>query len=155
LFSCQSRIQPLDEKKHLQPEFWRSFSDSKGCEKLSLYAWNASGTVGLEVTALNIPVSASEEFLLDVAARDVVILVETGADIPKNFCVHEIQQIPVAYVYEGISGFVRMNIRYGEAGKPQKASVQLEDVVVVEPKTKKQITINGLNLGMLDLWKRR
>lgn len=145
----------MDEKKHLQPEFWRSFSDSKGCDTLSLYAWNASGTVGLEVTALNIPTSASEEFLLEVAKRDVVILVETGANIPKNFCVNEIQQIPVAYVYEGVSGAVRMSIRFGEDGKPQKASARLEDVVVVEPKTQKQITIQGLNLGMLDLWPRR
>lgn len=155
MFSCQSTIEPLDEQKLLQPEFWRSFSDSKGCEQLSLYAWNDDGTVGLEVTGLNVSNSGSGEVLLDIAKKDALVLVETGSNIPKNFCVNEIQQIPVAYVYEGVSGVIRMNMVSGANGRPQKASARLDNVVVMEPKTKKQITIDGLNLGMLDLLERR
>lgn len=154
LLSCAQTVEPLDEQKHLQPEFWRSFSNSKGCEKLSLYAWNAEGTVGLEMTALNISTFGNEEVVLDLEKKDALVLVETGSRIPENFCVQKIKQIPVAQVYEGVSGAIRLNMILGKNGKPLKVSATLENVVVVEPKTKKQITITGLNLGMLDLLER-
>ena len=150
LLSCQQTVVPLGADQYLQPQFWRSFSQSKGCQEVSLYAWNSEETLGLEVTALNTPsFEGTRDIVYDLAKRDAVVLVETGSQIPENFCVKQIKQIPVAQVYEGVSGMIRMHLVV--KGDIRQASATFENVIVIEPKSKKQIVINNLKLGPLDL----
>jgi hypothetical protein len=75
------------------------------------YAWNTEATIGMVVSVHTVqPANVSEgaNQSLDVAARDAFVMIEIGEEIPTNFCVASIQQIPVSTVLESMSGQVEL-----------------------------------------------
>ena len=71
------------------------------------YAWNADGTIGMVISVHTVqPANISEgsDRSLDLAVRDAFVMIEIGEEIPTNFCVTSIQQIPVSTVLESTAG---------------------------------------------------
>ena len=153
--ACQAEFTALDQEQYLQPEFWKSLSHSKACRDLSFYAWNEEGTIGLEVTVPPVVFpKRSGEQRLDVREKDVVVLSETGKRIPVNFCVHQIKEIPVAHVYESISGFVTVDFEL-QNQKLVSASAKLENIVLQEERSGKQLRIERLEFSRLAIEERK
>ena len=71
------------------------------------YAWNAEGTIGLVVSVHTTePADLSDDAAktLSIEHRDAFVMVEVGEQIPTNFCVSTISQIPVHTVLESMDG---------------------------------------------------
>jgi len=116
------------------------FSNFKGCQVDGsvegdapkgwfLYAWNDQRTLGL---VLSIHQFAPEDLNigdsrpLSVDDRDAFVMVEIGESVDTNFCVWNIQQIPMATVLESQVGMVNV-FRSAEGYGASISGVSLKD----------------------------
>lgn len=99
-----------------------AFTQFKACQLLDtnegnapkgqfFYAWNESSTVGLvlsihQFSLTTMGVGHSQTF--SVSERDAFIMIEVGEGIDTNFCVPDIQQIPISTVLESQTGSVQV-----------------------------------------------
>lgn len=153
LLSCSKANYPPVLDGELQPNFWQHFEQSLGCWPDHLYAWNIEGTVGLDVFIAH-PFSQIDEpemFTIDLSKPGNIVMVETGRQIPDNFCVTDIQTIPVSRVYESKSGMIEVQVDLEE----QKLGARLKQVELYHPETKHKITIPNLRFPLQSLYHRK
>ena len=115
------------------------------CDPLSFFAWNDAGTIGLELSYPPITLSQRRATLrTNIAKSDVHVVIETGNNIPTNFCASETQIIPVQSVYEAQDGVVISTMKYNDSGQLTGAEAELNGVVFIEPVSGHKIQIPSL-----------
>lgn len=93
------------------------------------YAWNSDATIGMVVSVHTVqPKNISDGSIvsLDLVSRDAFVMIEIGEEIPTNFCVTSIQQIPVSTVLESMSGQIQLQ-RQADAWTIHLNNVQFKD----------------------------
>lgn len=106
-----------------------------------LYAWNETSTVGLvlsiyQLSLKNMHVGTPKK--LSVTDGDAFIMIEIGDRVDTNFCVPDIQQIPIATVLESHTGTVE--IQRTETGIKAK----IGKILFRDQYTDAEVLFNGL-----------
>ena len=125
--SCRSQpVVPIDSAGLLQPQFWTAFQGSLGCSGIHLTTWNPEGTVGMDIHIPVTPTDTSTQTVFNLDTKDAIVMVETGQEIPLNFCVDEIVEIPVQQVYHSQKGTITLSFAHKD--NLNQATVNLSDV---------------------------
>ena len=153
LQACHRTPSPDVIQGELQPLFWRNFTHSMGCAPDHLYAWNDDDTIGIDVFLFNpflIPNDQSE-YTVDLSQPGNRVLVETGNSISTNFCVTDIQIIPVRRVYEATDGRIQVSVDHAKG----QLGATLYEVTLHHPLTNHQITISEVQFPVQPLYVRK
>jgi hypothetical protein len=124
-----------------------------GCWPDHLYAWNEQESVGIDVFIANafaLP-QAPSNLTINLEDPGNLVMVETGKQIPDNFCVEKISIIPVARVYESTSGVLEVEIDHIN----KRLGVELNEVTLKDPTSKHELTIPKLTFPIQDLYRKR
>ncbi len=151
--ACSEAENPPVINGVLQDDFWNSFHTSLGCWPDHLYAWNKEGTVGIDVF-IALPFSQHgdvEKFTVDLSQPGNSIMVETGEQIPRNFCVKEIQTIPVMRVYESISGHLSVQLDQ----QTQQLGVHIEKARLQDSESQHEVNIINLKFPLQTMYQRK
>ena len=153
LLSCSKATFPAEKDGVLQPNFWMHFDNSLGCWPDHLYAWNKEGTVGIDVFIANAFARPDDpsSIKIDLSKPGNIVMVETGKQIPDNFCVEQISIIPVARVYESTSGILDVSIDH----KGNRLGVTLQDVTIKHKETNHVVNIPSVTFPLQDLYPKR
>ena len=145
--ACRSTpVNPVDSSGLLQPEFWTVFQGSLGCTNsgIHLTTWNPEGTVGMDIHIPMLPSDSSTTRTFRLDRKDAIVMVETGQEIPLNFCVDEIVEIPVQQVYHSHSGTVTLSMNHNNNQK--FATVKLSGVKLKSESKNHQIELPDIQL---------
>lgn len=153
LFACQSPSPPLDPNGMLQPMFWTHFQGAIGCTGIHLSTWSPDGTVGMDIAIPGIPTDREVNAVFHIADRSAMVMVETGREIPVNFCVDEIAEIPVQQVYHSTTGTVELQIQ--QDGDEYYATAKLMDVTLQNERVDHAITLSTIQLPNVQLSAKR
>jgi hypothetical protein len=136
------------------------FSNFKGCQVDGsvegdapkgwfLYAWNEQQTLGLVLSIHQFApqdLSVGDSRSLSVEDRDAFVMVEVGESVDTNFCVWNIQQIPMATVLESQVGMVKV-FRSVEGYGASISGVSLKDQYAARTLTLPDIEIPPQKIG--------
>ena len=144
---------PINSAGVLQAEFWRSFQGSLGCTGIHLTTWNSTGTVGMDIQIPGIPSDRPMSQRLSIEARDAMVMVETGQEIPLNFCVDAIVEIPVQHVYHATEGTVHIEI--SPVDNAYYATAKLSGVLLESERGDHKIALPSLQLPDVRIGEKR
>lgn len=143
--SCRSQpVVPIDSAGLLQPQFWTAFQGSLGCSGIHLTTWNSAGTVGMDIHIPVTPTDLSSPTTFNLGTRDAIVMVETGQEIPLNFCVDETVEIPVQQVYHSQKGVINLSLE--QKDNQSYATVKLSGVELKSEYANHSITMPEIQL---------
>jgi hypothetical protein len=145
--SCHADLpDPINTHGELSDQFWKHFRGGMGCEGVHLTTWSPDGRVGMDVSipwaSIQQPI-AEQSFSIN--KREAQVMIETGRDIPVNFCVDKIALIPVQKVYHSVSGTIDLQVSISD--EAPLASVVLRDITLKVEGGSHEITMPTIHLN--------
>lgn len=103
----------------------------------------------MDISIPGLPDDREIKATFNIERQQALIMVETGREIPVNFCVDKIAEIPVQKVYHSLSGTVDLEIIKDHDG--YYASAQLSDIMLQSEMDRHEIKLSTIVLPNIRL----